>query len=104
VLITEKPGRLRIYAEGKLSEPIGGVPKVEYRGQGGLLDVALDPEFSRNGFIYLSYTEAAEQQPPDARDPGDPRLGQFQDLDDNVLKGGAVARGRLDGRTLRDVE
>lgn len=102
LLITEKPGRLRIYADGKLSEPIGGVPKVEYHGQGGLLDVAIDPDFAQNGLVYLSYTEAAEQQPADARDPGDPRLGEFQDLQDVVLKGGAVARARLDGDTLRD--
>ena len=103
LLVTEKPGRLRVYAEGKLSEPIGGVPQVVYRGQGGLLDVAIDPGFASNGFVYLSYAEAAEQQPADARDPGDPRLGQFQDLDDVQLKGGAVARARLDGDTLRDV-
>src|SRR5690242_9976742 len=38
LLITEKPGRLRVFAEGKLSQPIPGVPEVAYRGQGGLLD------------------------------------------------------------------
>ena len=63
LLVTEKPGRLRIYADGKLSEPIGGVPKVAYREQGGLLDVEVDPDFARNGLVYLSYAEAAEQQP-----------------------------------------
>ncbi len=104
LLVTEKPGRLRIYSNGKLSAPIGGVPKVEYRGQGGLLDVEIDPDFARNGIVYLYYDEAADQQPKDARDPGDPRLGIYQDLQDNVLKGGAVARGRLDGGTLRDVQ
>jgi glucose/arabinose dehydrogenase len=103
LLITEKPGRLRFFSDGRLSEPIGGVPQVAYRGQGGLLDVAVDPGFASNGLVYLSYTEAAEQQPADARDPGDPRLGEFQDLDDTVLKGAAVARGRLDGDTLRDM-
>jgi glucose/arabinose dehydrogenase len=103
LLITEKPGRLRIFANDRLSEPIAGVPRVEYRGQGGLLDVATDPDFERNGFVYLSYVEAAEQQQADASDPGDPRLGEFQDLQDTVLKGSAVARGRLDGDTLRDV-
>ena len=103
LLITEKPGRLRSYSDGKLSEPIGGVPPVAYRNQGGLLDVTIDPDFARNNFIYLSYVEAAEQQPSDARDPGDSRLGQFQDLDDNLLKGSAVARARLDGNTLRDL-
>ena len=103
LLITEKPGRLRAYSDNKLSEPMGGVPQVAYRGQGGLLDVAIDPDFANNSLVYLSYVEAAEQQPADARDPGDPRLGQFQDLDDNVLKGAAVARARLDGDTLRDL-
>jgi aldose sugar dehydrogenase len=104
LLVTEKPGRLRIYAEGRLSEPIGGVPAVAYRGQGGLLDVEIDPAFARNGLVYLYYTEAAEQQPKDARDVHDPRTGPDFDPEDNLLKGGAVARGRLDGLVLRDVQ
>jgi glucose/arabinose dehydrogenase len=87
-------GHLRIYANGKLSEPVAGVPKVEYHEQGGLLDVAVDPGFAENGLIYLSYTEAAEQQPAAAREEKDPRLGDYQDLSDIVLKGMAVARGR----------
>jgi glucose/arabinose dehydrogenase len=103
LLITEKPGNLRIFADGKLSEPITGVPKVEYHDQGGLLDVALDPNFADNGLVYLSYTEAAEKQPADAREEKDPRLGDYQDLNDVVLKGLAVARGRLDGSKLEDV-
>ena len=105
LLITEKPGRLRIFTpDGKLSDPIGGVPQVAYRGQGGLLDVEIDPEFGQNNLVYLSYAEPAEQQPPDAREERDPRLGQGQDMADNVLKGGAVARGRLEGAQLRDVK
>lgn len=104
LLITEKPGRLRIFADGKLSEPVGGVPKVAYREQGGLLDVEIDPDFARNGLVYLSYAEAAEQQPPNARDEPDPRFGGYFDKEDNVLKGGAVARGRLDGLALQDVK
>jgi aldose sugar dehydrogenase len=56
LLVTEKPGRLRIYSDGKLSEPIGGVPKVAYRGQGGLLDVEIDPDFARNGLVYAQWT------------------------------------------------
>ncbi len=103
LLITEKPGNLRIYADGKLTVPIGGVPKVEYHEQGGLLDVAVDPDFAENKLVYLSYTEAAEKQPPDAKETKDPRLGDFQDLDDTVLKGLAVARGRLEGDRLEDV-
>jgi glucose/arabinose dehydrogenase len=104
VLITEKPGRLRIFANGRLSDPIGGVPKVEYRGQGGLLDVEIDPAFARNRLVYLYYTELAEQQPADARDQGDPRFLNFVDTTEIQLKGGAVARGRLEGSQLRDVQ
>ena len=77
VLITEKPGCLRIWANGQLSEPLLGVPRAFYRGpsdQGGLLDVEIDPDFARNKFVYLSYVEAAEPQPPGARDEGDPRF------------------------------
>ena len=104
LLVTEKPGRLRVFSGGKLSEPVGGVPAVAYRGQGGLLDVEADPDFARNGLVYLYYTEAAEQQPPGARDDGDPRFGDYNDKEDILLKGGAVARGRLDGGQLRDVK
>jgi aldose sugar dehydrogenase len=103
LLITEKPGKLRIYTAGKLSEPVAGVPKVEYHDQGGLLDVAVDPNFDENGLVYLSYTEAAKQQPADAREEKDPRLGEYQDLNDVVLKGLAVARGKLADNRLEDV-
>lgn len=103
LLITEKPGRLRIFADGKLSEPISGVPKVDYHEQGGLLDVAVHPDFANNQLIYLSYTERAEKQPADAKEEKDGRLGEFQDLNDTVLKGLAVARARLDGDNLEDV-
>lgn len=104
LLITEKPGHLRIYAAGKLSEPISGLPKIEYRKQGGLLDVEVDPDFAKNNFIYLYFTEAAEKQPNVTRDEGDPRFGQSQDHEDVTLKGGAVARGRLAGNQLQDVK
>jgi glucose/arabinose dehydrogenase len=58
LLVTEKPGRLRIVsADGKVGEPIAGVPEVDARGQGGLLDVALDPQFDSNRTIYWSYAE-----------------------------------------------
>jgi glucose/arabinose dehydrogenase len=58
MLVTEKPGRLRLVsADGTVSEPLAGVPEVDARGQGGLLDVALDPEFDANRTVYLSYAE-----------------------------------------------
>jgi aldose sugar dehydrogenase len=81
MLVTERPGRLRIVAaDGTLSSPVAGVPKVFARGQGGLLDVALDPHYADNGVIYLSYAE-----------PG-PSGG-----------GTAVARARLNGDRLEEL-
>lgn len=82
MLVTERPGRLRIVSrEGRLSKPLAGVPQVFAKGQGGLLDVALDPDFASNRLLYLSYAE-----------PG---------------KGGAstaVARARLSEGALEDVQ
>ncbi len=74
LLVTERPGRLRIVdPEGNLSAPIGGLPRIAARGQGGLLDVALDPRFAQNRLVYLSFAE----------DRGEGRAGT------------SVARGRL---------
>jgi len=82
LLVTERPGRLRIVAkDGKLGGPLEGVPAVHAINQGGLLDVALDPGFASNRLVYLSYTEP--------RDGGN---------------GTAVARGRLTDGGLADVE
>jgi glucose/arabinose dehydrogenase len=82
MLVTERIGTLRIVnPDGSISQPLSGVPEVAARGQGGLLDVALDPEFFSNKLIYLSYAE-----------PGDGGAGT------------AVARGRLAGETLEDLK
>jgi glucose/arabinose dehydrogenase len=82
MLVTERPGRLRpVGADGLVGPPIGGVPPVFAGGQGGLLDVALDPAFATNRWIYLSYAE--------------PGAGG--------VAGTAVARGRLAGGTLEEV-
>ena len=82
LLVTERPGRLRIVdRNGKLSQPLAGVPRVLAQGQGGLLDVALDPDFARNKTIYLSYSE-----------PGD-----------NRNAGTAVARATFGDAALTDV-
>lgn len=59
MLVTERPGRLRLVGpDGKLSPALSGVPNVAARGQGGLLDVVLDPGFAQNRMIYLSFAEA----------------------------------------------
>jgi glucose/arabinose dehydrogenase len=58
LLVTERPGRLRLVGtDGQPSPPLKGVPKVFAEGQGGLLDVALDPNFESNELVYLSYAE-----------------------------------------------
>jgi glucose/arabinose dehydrogenase len=58
MLVTERVGRLRVVdATGKLSEPVAGLPAVDKRRQGGLLDVALDPNFATNQLIYWSFSE-----------------------------------------------
>ena len=60
-LVTERPGRLRIItAAGAVNEPITGLPTVDARGQGGLLDVAVGPTFARDRLIYWSYAEPRE--------------------------------------------
>jgi glucose/arabinose dehydrogenase len=82
MLVTERPGRLRyVSADGKLSEPVAGVPAVHAVNQGGLLDVVLDPAFASNSTIYLSFAERGEGE-------------------ENST---AVARARLDGMQLQDV-
>ncbi|SEJ34181.1 Glucose/arabinose dehydrogenase, beta-propeller fold [Azotobacter beijerinckii] len=82
LLVSERPGRLRLFAEGRLSEPLGGVPEVYAEGQGGLLDVALSPGFTEDRLVYLSYAEAGA----------------------DGHAGTAVGRGRLSGdrRQLED--
>ncbi|KQR56311.1 PQQ-dependent sugar dehydrogenase [Brevundimonas sp. Leaf168] len=60
-LVTEKPGRLRIIsAQGQISEPVAGLPAVDARGQGGLLDVVVGPSFAQDRMIYWSYAEPRE--------------------------------------------
>ena len=61
MLVTERAGRLRIVgADGRLSEPLAGVPQVHASGQGGLLDVALSPAFEKDRLVYLSFAESGE--------------------------------------------
>ena len=60
-LVTERPGRMRIVDEqGRLGPALGGVPEVAVRGQGGLLDLALDAGFERNRTLYFCFSEPAE--------------------------------------------
>ena len=61
MLVTEITGKLRIVTDkGEIGEPVSGVPKVDARGQGGLLDVAIHPDFVRNRLVYMSFSEPGE--------------------------------------------
>ena len=82
MLVTERPGRLRVVGQdGRVSEPLTGVPQVYASGQGGLLDVALSPAFDKDGLVYLSFADAGEGG-----------------------AGTAVARGRLGERGLENTQ
>jgi aldose sugar dehydrogenase len=82
MLVTERPGRLRVIRNGVLDpQPIAGVPQVRTDGNGGLMDVALHPQFAENHLVYLTYTK------PVGNGRGAP----------------ALARGKLEGSALTDV-
>jgi len=57
MLISERPGRLRVFANGKLSEPVKGTPEVNAVQDGGMLDIIAHPNYAQNGWIYMAYTE-----------------------------------------------
>ena len=82
MLITERPGRLRIVRDGKLDPtPIAGVPQVLAVGQGGLLDISLHPDFAQNRLVYLTYAHGTENA--------------------NRTR---VARASFDGRSLKNLQ
>ena len=59
-LVTERPGRMRLIRDGKISTPLSGLPEVYGRGQGGLLDVALDRKFASNRTLYFTASVAGD--------------------------------------------
>jgi glucose/arabinose dehydrogenase len=87
MLVTERAGALRrVSADGQtISPPIAGVPAVFHSGQGGLLDVQIDPDFATSPWVYLSYAEAGTGS-------------------ETGLAGTAVARGLLNGQALSQVQ
>ncbi len=80
MLITERPGRLNL-VDGETVQSVSGLPEIQARGQGGLMDVALPPDYERTGWIYFTYTA-----------PGDGGNGTV------------LARAQLEGTTLTEME
>ena len=61
IIVTEKGGTIRLVSgSGEVGEPIAGLPEIDAGGQGGLLDVALDPDFASNRLVYITYSEAGD--------------------------------------------
>lgn len=89
ILITERPGRLRLVRDGKLqAAPIAGLPTIYSKGIGGLMDIALHPNFAQNSLIYFTY-----QKPPAAGDARPNAPGML-----------TLARGRWNGTAITDFQ
>jgi aldose sugar dehydrogenase len=101
ILVTERPGRVRLVRDGELvPEPVEGGPQVWTGGQGGLLDIELHPEFQANGWVYLSYSKQVEGGVTTAVARArwdDGRLVELEDVfvADAVASGGAHFGSRI---------
>lgn len=88
-LITERSGRLRIMENGVLlPDSVLGIPEVRAYGQGGLLDVAIDPDYAANGWIYLAFSHAIAKR----------------EGDDEIPAMTSIVRGQLEGNTWSNQE
>lgn len=83
LLISERSGTLHRYSKGKLSPPIDGLPTIMAAGQGGLMDIALHPDYKNNGWIYIAYSSLRKE--------GEKSFGNT-----------AILRARLKGNKLID--
>lgn len=85
LLIAERSGKLLRFSEGNISDPVTGLPPIMAHGQGGLMDIALHPDYDKNGWIYFSFSELHQEGPP--------RLGNT-----------SILRAKLDGNSLTNQE
>ncbi|MBW6492373.1 MAG: PQQ-dependent sugar dehydrogenase [Lentimicrobium sp.] len=83
LLISERAGTLHRFSKGVLSPPIQGLPPIRAKGQGGLLDLCLHPDYAENGWIYLAYSALSDEK-------------------GKALSNTAIMRARLNGNTLVD--
>jgi aldose sugar dehydrogenase len=97
ILITERPGRLRIVDKGKLLPPVTGTPKVWERQDAGLFDVEVHPQYAKTGWIYLSYSEPLPgytPPPPDAAPAAPPQGGRGSQTP-NIPSMTVIVRGKI---------
>src|SRR5262249_55599444 len=92
ILVSERPGRLRIIEKGKLLPPIEGTPRTWNRQDGGYFDIAVHPDYARNGWIYLGYSEPG---------PNNTSLTEPGPTNTSATK---VIRGRIKGGKWVDQE
>jgi glucose/arabinose dehydrogenase len=85
ILVTDRNGKMYRVGADKRKTEIGGVPEVLYEGQGGLMDVELHPDFTENNLVYISYSI-------------------FREGEEETLSSTAIARARLEGDQLKDLE
>jgi glucose/arabinose dehydrogenase len=99
LLITERPGRLRVVEKGTLLPPVAGTPKVWERQDAGLFDVEVHPQYAKNGWIYLSYAEPLPNYtppPPGDAPPAGP--GGRGPQTPSIPSMTVVVRGKINGR------
>jgi glucose/arabinose dehydrogenase len=100
LLITERPGRLRIVEKGKLlPDAVKGTPQVWERQDGGLLDVEVHPQYVKNGWIYLAYSETVpgyEPPPPDQTPSAPPPQGGRASGPPSIPSMTVIVRGKID--------
>jgi glucose/arabinose dehydrogenase len=99
LLISERPGRLRLLADGRLSEPVSGMPAAHVRQDGGYLDVTVHPNYAQNGWVYLAYSEVQPgfTPPPPAEAPPPPPAGRRgRGRGPQIPSNTVVVRGRID--------
>jgi glucose/arabinose dehydrogenase len=97
-LVTERPGRLRVIKDGKLDpNPVRGVPRVSFNGQGGLLDITLHPNYQENRYIYLAFTVSTDPQDSGFLRKGGEmtRVARFKDAPDGLRDMKVIFSGAL---------
>lgn len=93
LLVTERPGRLRVIANGRLSEPVKGMPAVHAVQDGGMLDVDIHPQYAQNGWVYIAYSEVQPGYTPPAVAPAPPTPGRGRGPRPPSMT--VIARGRI---------